>query len=84
MSKTQERMKCYDDRHRLRLVFEENDKVLLNTQNLRFKNVPTKLKQKYVGPFTITKKISESAYRLGLLDEWKIHDVFHVSLLRLW
>ena len=84
MNKAQERMKKYEDR-RCRLInFEEGDRVLLSTQNLRFKNIPNKLRQRFVGPFRIEEKIGKSAYRLGLLDEWKIHDVFHVSLLKLW
>ena len=77
-------MKQYESQHRHRLMFEENERALLSTQNLWFKNVPTKLKQKCVGPFIVTEKISESAYRLGLPDAWKIHDVFHVNMLRPW
>ena len=53
-------------------------------QNLKFKNIPSKLRQKFVGPFRIEEKISEFAYRLGLLAEWKIHNVFYISLLKPW
>ena len=84
MNKAQERMKKYED-CRCRLInFEEGDRILLSTQNLRFKNIPNKLRQRFVGPFRVEEKIGKFAYRLGLLDEWKIHDVFHVSLLKLW
>ena len=84
MNKAQERMKKYEDR-RCRLInFEEGDRVLLSTQNLRFKNIPNKLRQRFVGPFRVEEKIGKSAYKLGLPDRWKIHDVFHVSLLKLW
>ena len=77
-------MKKYEDR-RCRLInFEEGDRVLLSTQNLRFKNIPNKLRQKFVGPFKVEEKIGKSAYRLGLPEEWKIHDLFHVSLLKPW
>ncbi len=33
------------------------------------------------GPFEISQKISDSAYRLRLPASWKIHDVLHVSHL---
>ena len=84
MNKAQERMRKYEDCCCRLINFEEGDRVLLSTQNLRFKNIPSKLRQRFVGPFRIEEKISKSAYRLGLPDEWKIHNVFHVSLLKPW
>ena len=35
-------------------------------------------------PFKIIEKIGQQAYRLSLPNDWKIHPVFHVSLLRDW
>ena len=60
------------------------DFVLLSTTNLRVKNVPAKLRCKFVGPFEIVDKIGPLVYRLKLPDTWKIHNVFHVSLLKPW
>ena len=37
-----------------------------------------------MGPFEITEVIGQQAYRLSLSDNWKIHPVFHVSLLKDW
>ncbi|MCO5598910.1 hypothetical protein L7F22_053009 [Adiantum nelumboides] len=37
---------------------------------------------RYYGPFQICDKISDVAYRLKLPEGWKIHNAFHVSLLR--
>ena len=37
---------------------------------------------KFIGPLKITKVISDTAYKLTLPTTIKIHDVFHVSLLR--
>ena len=37
-----------------------------------------------MGPFRVIETIGEQAYRLSLPENWKIHPVFHVSLLRDW
>ncbi|XP_068317046.1 uncharacterized protein [Pyrus communis] len=42
-----------------------------------------KLSPRYIGPYVITKRVGEVAYRLELPSELsKVHDVFHVSMLR--
>ncbi|KAM2168455.1 hypothetical protein ACFX1Q_037900 [Malus domestica] len=42
-----------------------------------------KLSPRYIGPYEITKRIGEVAYRLELPPELsKVHNVFHVSMLR--
>jgi Chromo (CHRromatin Organisation MOdifier) domain len=40
-----------------------------------------KLAPRQYGPFKIVAKISNVAYKIQLLTTWKIHDVFHASLL---
>ena len=37
---------------------------------------------KYVGPFTIKKRMGLNAYELSLPCTWKIHPVFNVNKLR--
>ena len=48
------------------------------------KGIPSKLQKRFVGPFRVTETIGEQAYRLSLPENWKIHPVFHVSLLKAW
>ncbi|MCO5553412.1 hypothetical protein L7F22_006933 [Adiantum nelumboides] len=37
---------------------------------------------RYYGPFQITERINDVSFRLRLPDIWKIHNAFHVSLLK--
>ena len=42
-----------------------------------------KLSPRFIGPYEVIKKVGPVAYRLALpLDLEKIHNVFHVSMLR--
>ena len=41
-----------------------------------------KLRARYYGPYQITQKINDQAYRLDLPNHLKVHNVFHVSLLK--
>ena len=61
--------------------FEVNDKVWLEARNLKRNILDLKFAPKQEGPFTITKVLSPLSYKLKLPTSWKIHPVFHVSLL---
>ena len=75
--------KYYDAKHR-DVGCKVGDLVLLSTRNLKMKGIPSKLQKRFVGSFQVIETIGEQAYRLALPEEWKIHPVFHVSLLRAW
>jgi hypothetical protein len=61
--------------------YEEGDQVWLEGTNLKLTHPKAKLDTKRYGPFTITKKVSPIVFKLGLPQHWRIHDVFHASLL---
>ena len=56
------------------------DKVWLKTTNLRM-NGPKKLQMKQTGPFKVEEVISRMAFHLCIPSQWKIHPIFHASLL---
>jgi len=71
----------YANKKRREITFEVGDQVYLSTKNLRMK-INAKVKPRFVGPFRITQKISDVVYKLELPNNYTIHDVFHVSLLK--
>ena len=79
-----EKYKARYDLHHRPAQFAVGDRVLLSTRHLRLRGVPAKLQRRYVGPFTIIEVIGTQAYTLELPEDWKIHNTFHVSLLKPW
>lgn len=83
LSNAQADQKHYADRKRSEHTIEVGKQVLLSTENLRTTRPTRKFSEKYIGPFTVSEKISELAYKLDLPPELSaIHPVFHVALLR--
>jgi hypothetical protein len=80
----QQRQAKYADEKRRELVFKVGDQVMLSTEHLKLK-VPgqtAKLLAKFIGPFKITRVISDTAYQLELPHSMRIHPTFHVSKLK--
>ena len=57
------------------------DKVLLDAKNLTTMHPMAKLAPKCYRPFLVTAAISHTSYHLKLPPQWKVHNVFHASLL---
>ena len=57
------------------------DKVWLEARNLKRNIINPKFAAKREGPFKVTKVLSSLSYRLEIPKSWKIHPVFHASLL---
>ena len=60
--------------------FEVGDKVWLDARNLHLKTT-RKLTPRRLGPFEIIEEVTPVVYKLRLPSAWRIHDVFHASLL---
>eukprot|EP00873_Tetraselmis_striata_P034198 jgi/Tetstr1/454462/TSEL_041362.t1 len=66
------------DRKTSHVEFVEGDKVWLSTEHLLIR----KFRQRYIGPYPVTAKISSHAYRLRLPPTFDSHNVVHISRLR--
>ncbi|KAG8501103.1 hypothetical protein CXB51_003181 [Gossypium anomalum] len=80
------RQKSYADLKRKEIEYRVGDKVFLKVSPwkkvLRF-GQKGKLSPRFIGPYEVIEKVGPVAYRLALPPELeKIHDVFHVSMLR--
>jgi hypothetical protein len=61
--------------------YQTGDKVWLEGRNLTTTHPSAKLAPRHYGPFPITHVISQTSYQLKLPFQWKIHNVFHATLL---
>ena len=81
-----DRQKSYADMRRKDIRYEIGEKVFLKVslwkKVMRF-GKKGKLSPRFIGPYEVIKKVGLVAYRLVLPPELeKIHNVFHVSMLR--
>jgi transposase InsO family protein len=82
LEKTQERMRRYADPHRREAPeYQVGDLVMLNGRNIQTRRPSRKLDHKHHGPFQVEQIVSPLAVKLTLPQKWKIHNVFHVTLV---
>ena len=61
--------------------FDVKSYVNVNDKNIRIKR-NKKLEWKFFDSFKVLKTIKNQAYQVEIFKRWRIHDVFHVSLLK--
>jgi len=68
-------------------LLEKGDLVYISTRNISYpKGTLWKLVPKFIEPYHITEDFGNNSYRIDLLDNLKqrgIHNIFHLSLLRI-
>lgn len=74
-------IKFHNIKRKLTPPFSVDDLVWLSSKHIKLKIPSRKLGPKKCGPFRISQVINNVAYRLDLPPEWRIYNVFHISLL---
>ena len=79
----QQRQKAYAGTKRREVKYKAGDVVLVSTQNLSLKKGSTrKLLPRFMGPFSVITEINPVTMEIDLPNKLRMHNVFHVSLLR--
>ena len=82
LDQTQESMsKDYDRKAKQQPDIAVGDLVMPNAKNIRTRRPIKKLSPKLCGIFKVMEKRGNWAFKLEISPRWKIHPIFHVSLL---
>jgi len=73
----------YDKRRKSAPQYSVGDLVMLNGTNIQTRRAAKKLDNKLFGPFKVLKLVDKAgmAVQLELPKRWRVHDVFHTTLL---
>ena len=83
MEAARRRMLRQESNKRKAVTYAPGAQVSLKTKHLGTSTLPSqKLLPLWLGPFTISKVVNDTAYQLELPHNWKAHNVFHASLLK--
>ncbi|KIW86591.1 uncharacterized protein Z519_12803 [Cladophialophora bantiana CBS 173.52] len=82
--RTKKRMVSYVNKKRIEeSLLEKRNPVYLLRKNIKTKRPSAKLDYTKLGPFRIKDKLGDVIYRLELLKDIKIYNVFYKALLKL-
>ena len=76
-------MEVAANRHRRDIAFTVGQRVWLSTKHLPLRVASRKLAALWSGPYDVLECIGPVAYKLDIPATWNIHNVFHVSQLKL-
>jgi hypothetical protein len=74
-------VKYYDEKHTFR-IFNVEDNILLNFKNIHTSRSFKKFDHKYYESFKMQNLVKKQTYKLSLSHTFRIHNVFHVLLLK--
>jgi hypothetical protein len=83
LKKVKEKMKqTFDRKHTPPMEWKVGDQVWIDQRCFSGQKDPSKLDDKWVGPFLVEEKVRARAYRLTVPATWKGHPVFHEEKLK--
>ena len=77
--KAQQKQKAYYDRGVQRRVLKEGEKVLVLLPNAH-----NRLRLEWVGPYKVTRKVSDVDYEVEMPDRQKERRIYHINMMKKW